>query len=351
MIIPHNIYFHVPFCASKCNYCAFYSAACANPDWDGYFNKISGEIEYWSSILGNIAVPTIFFGGGTPSLMPTNIMEKIIKSVKQNFTMPPDIEISMESNPGTINLDRLSEFKSIGINRISVGVQSMDDKTLVFMGRRHSVAQSLQLIDSAINLGLRTSGDFIYGLPEQSVTDIRKLCQQINQMGLQHCSMYELSLESGTPFAKMNLQLPDNDTMTEMYLAIQSDLNLPRYEISNYATPGQECRHNQNIWDGQPYIGIGDGACGRVFNKGVWYEQIGNGKKFTPLDTATRAREKVITGLRTTNGVYLDSDVRAVIDLTYCEKNPELLSVVNDRIIATEKGLLILDNLLLDLVK
>jgi len=158
--------------------------------------------------------------------------------------------------------------------------------------------------------------------------------------------MYELTIEPGTPFGKMNLDMPGNNDMADMYNTIKNTLVLPRYEVSNYATPGFECGHNQNVWDGAPYIGIGIGAAGRVFMNNTWYEQMGAHMKFDPMSTNTRAIEKVITGLRTMRGVMLANDVKNVLNMEYITNHPELVYITGDRICATERGLMILDDLL-----
>lgn len=344
----HNLYFHVPFCQTKCNYCAFYSSACANPDWTKYCDGILAEIDNWAIRLKKITVPTIFFGGGTPSLMPVDIFARIITKVRDKFNLSTDCEVSLESNPGTLDCKKLSEFQKLGVNRLSIGIQSLNDDELKFLGRCHDAATATQLVRDAKDLGLRVSGDFIYGLPGQTVTDVRKLCEQINELGLEHCSMYELSIEPDTPFSKMNLEMPDNETMAEMYETIGHTLTLPRYEVSNYGTP---CRHNQNIWDGAPYIGIGRGAAGRPLINGIWHEQTGDDKLFEKMDPSTRALEKIIMGLRTKNGVGLEPEITDLIDMLYVYKNPDLLQVVDNRLIATEKGLLFLNDLLVKLVR
>lgn len=348
--LPHNIYIHVPFCVSKCNYCAFFSRAITAPDWETYARDIVTEIKYWANILGHISVPTVFFGGGTPSLMPVATFERIMYALRENFDIATDTEITMESNPGTLDDDKLSEFITNGVNRLSIGVQSFDDNRLRFLGRRHTAAQAIHLIHAALSRGIRVSGDFIYGLPNDTVTDVAETCKTINKLGLEHCSMYELTIEPETPFGKMNLGMPTNEEMANMYQTIDTTLHLPRYEVSNYATPGNECRHNQNIWDGAPYIGLGRGAAGRVFMNNTWYEQQGAGALFSALDTDTRAVEKIITGLRQTRGAMLTRDVRNIINVNFVNKNPELLQIVDNRLCTTKKGMLILDDLMLNLV-
>lgn len=352
MIKPHNIYIHVPFCLSKCRYCAFFSAPCAKPDWDLFLKNILSEINRWANVLGKITVPTIFFGGGTPSLMPESVFSCIIENIEKNFFISKNCEITLEANPGTIEFDKLNNFKNLGVNRLSVGMQSFNDEKLKFLGRIHSAKQALDLLEFANKLNLRTSADFIYGLPEDTVQDVINLCKNINNIGLKHCSLYELTIEPDTPFGKMNLQMPSNEEMAEMYVAISQNLKLPRYEVSNYALPGNECRHNQNIWDGEPYIGIGKGAAGRILIDNQWYEQLGNNEKFEKITNETRAIEKLITGLRQVRGVKLDSDIKKVINLQFVNQNKNLLHITSDnRLAATEKGMLILDDLLLNLTR
>lgn len=321
------------------------------PDWDKYTNDICGEITFWAQKLGKIDIPTIFFGGGTPSLMPVWCFEKIMRVIGENFNILANAEITIESNPGTLDKAKLHDFCVAGTNRLSVGVQSLDDERLKFLGRRHSVADALNLLDVARDMGLRVSADFIYGLPNDTVDDIIKTCNQINAIGLQHCSMYELTIEPDTPFGKMNLQMPDNDTMAQMYMAIGDTLNIPRYEVSNYATPGAECKHNQNVWDGEAYIGIGRGGAGRVFVDGVWYEQLGNNARFERLDDTARAIEMILTGMRTVRGCRLTGATKNVIDMDWVRGNPTLVQINGDRISATPTGMLILDEVMVNLVR
>ena len=347
----HNLYIHVPFCMSKCNYCAFFSRACSNPDWQKYANDICDELNFWSEKLGKINIPTIFFGGGTPSLMPVEFFEQIMNCINERFNVLPDCEITLESNPGTIDKNKLIDFVSNGVNRLSVGVQSLKDEELVFLGRRHNVTQALNLLDSAQEMNLRISADFIYGLPNHNVESVINLCNQINKLGLKHVSMYELTIEENTPFGKMNLKMPDNDTMAEMYNAIGENLNLPRYEVSNYALENEHCKHNVNIWNGDAYVGIGRGGAGRVCLNGIWYEQKGNHELFEKMSDETRATEKILTGLRTMRGVKLTQDVKNMINFAWVNTHKDLVEIDGEYLHTTANGLLILDDLTLDLIK
>ena len=351
MIPAHNIYIHVPYCAAKCRYCAFFSHACANPDWSTYAANICLEIRAWRDRMDRISVPTVFFGGGTPSLMPTQIFEQIIKALRQSFDIASNAEITIEANPGTIGPDKLRDFVTIGLNRLSIGVQSLNDEELRYLGRIHSAHDALKLIDAALKIGLRTSADFIYALPGWDKKNVRSLCQQINDLGLRHCSLYELTIERGTPLAQENPIMPDNDSMADMYNAIGETLALPRYEVSNYAAPGEECRHNVNVWDGEPYIGIGRGAAGRVLIDGTWHEQTGGPDGIcTPISDTTRAVERIITGMRTTRGTRIDDITNRILAWEYIDAHPELVTRHGNRLRTTERGRLILDDLLVNLV-
>lgn len=336
---------------SKCNYCAFYSFACKNPDWAEYANKICNELKFWSQKLGKPTVPTIFLGGGTPSLMPVSIFEQIMNCINQNFVIAENCEITLESNPGTIDKDKLSGFISNGANRLSVGVQSLNDEELKFLGRRHDVKTAVNLLETAKNMNLRVSADFIYGLPNQKTEDVIKLCENINKLGLSHASMYELTIEKNTPFGKMNLNMPDNEEMAKMYDAIPHVLSLPRYEVSNYAISGNECRHNLNVWSGDAYIGIGKGAAGRVFCDGVWFEQRGNFECFEKISNDTRAVEKILTSMRTMRGVKLDEDIKKQLNFDWIYSHKDLVEIDGEYLHTTQNGLLILDDIIVDIIK
>lgn len=347
----HNIYIHVPFCMSKCNYCAFFSVACQNPDWQKYADDITNELTFWANKLGRIHVPTIFFGGGTPSLMPVGVFEQILGCIHANFDVDKDCEITLESNPGTLDKDKLIDFQSLGVNRLSVGVQSLNDIELQFLGRRHSVLDALNLLDVAKNIGLRVSADFIYGLPNQNVKSVIDLCKEINKLELKHVSMYELTIEKNTPFGKINMQMPDNETMAQMYTAISENLSLPKYEVSNYALPTEHCRHNENIWAGEAYIGIGRGGAGRPFIEGVWYDEMGNFEKFEKINDDTRDIEKIITGMRTVKGVMLTDSVAKQINFDWVKNHDDLVVQSGNYLHTTPRGMLMLDNIMLDLIK
>lgn len=348
----HNIYIHVPYCIAKCRYCAFFSHACRTPDWDTYTSGIIAEIDTWHARLGRIRVPTVFFGGGTPSLMPTLHFARIMDALRKNFDLAPDAEITAEANPGTIDEAKLREFVAAGITRLSIGVQSLNDDELRYLGRIHSARDALQLMDAAQKMPIRVSADFIYALPGWETENVKKLCRQINELGLKHCSLYELTIEDGTPLSQENPKMPDNDAMADMYCAIEDHLALPRYEVSNHAAPGFECAHNMNVWDGAAYIGLGDGAAGRVFINDTWYEQRGGPHgTLSPISNTDRATEKIITGLRTRRGVCIDKTIENILNTEYVNSNPDLVRISDNRMTATPRGILILDDLLVNLIR
>ncbi|MDR2686058.1 MAG: coproporphyrinogen III oxidase family protein [Rickettsiales bacterium] len=363
----HHLYIHTPFCAKKCPYCAFYSVA-TKPDWDEYAAGIIKAI----GEQPKCAVPTIFFGGGTPSLMPPMVLERILSAIHKHFNVDPNAEITIEINPGTLKVPfagegvdgvagrgsgKLTDYKALGINRVSIGAQSFNDRDLQFLGRIHTAAEARQTIEAAQNLDFKVSADFIYALPGQTLTDIADLCAEIKKIGLKHASLYELTIEPGTPFAT---KFPpkgggaqgagwfDPDNRTDFFTEIGKHLR--RYEVSNYAEPGFECQHNSGIWAGEPYIGLGAYAAGRLFDGNQWSEQLSG--VLTPLSTRARAIEKVITGLRTIRGVELTNDVREILNFDYINANPSYFChIPSATLTLTPQGLIILDFLLPYVIK
>lgn len=332
---PHHLYIHVPFCAKKCNYCAFHSVA-TKPNWDKYAADIKTAIRQQP----RCSVPTIFFGGGTPSLMPPAILEQILTAAHDHFDIDKNAEISLEMNPNS-NAE-LNTLRALGISRISVGAQSFNDDELQFLGRIHSAKEARATITAAMNLGFNVSADFIYALPNQTLANIKNLCSEIQTIGLPHASLYELTIEPNTPFFNSVSASP---LAAEMFIEIDSRLR--RYEVSNYAKPGHECRHNSGIWAGDPYIGLGPAAAGRIFDGQNWTEQYSGALR--PLSNRDRAIEMVITGLRTTLGVSLTPDILSVLNLDFIKKNNEIY-FDNSALSLTPAGLLILDSLLPDII-
>lgn len=283
--------------------------------------------------------------------MPVHVFETIIRHIGNVFNILPNAEITIEANPGTITNDKIDDFITAGLTRISIGVQALTPARLEYLGRIHTVRDAMNIVNYAMGTKLRVSADFIYGLPGDTIDTVTTMCHQINQIGLTHCSMYELTIEPGTPLAATHPKMPSNDDMAQMYNTIGEQLSIPRYEVSNYAVPGFECRHNQNVWAGEPYIGIGRGAAGRINIDGIWYEQMGNNQLMCPMDPSTRAIEKIITGMRTRRGIQLTNDVITKINMDFIDKNPLYFIHDKNHIAATDCGILILDKLLVNMVR
>jgi oxygen-independent coproporphyrinogen-3 oxidase len=327
---------------------------CDAPDWDGYARAIFRQLDWFHA--ADYKIETLFFGGGTPSLMPTGILEKIIAKLH----LADDCEFTAEANPKTFSSLKLKDWKDLGLNRLSIGIQSFDDADLKFLGRIHTAADAMDLLAAANDLNLRVSGDFIYGLPNQSVSDVVKMCEKINQTGLPHASLYELAIERGTPFQNMK---PVSESLgAEMYSAIQRALHLPRYEISNYGDP---CRHNAAVWAGAEYMGAGESAAGRIQSpksnaqSQKWIETkiVGGKVMANELTMRERAVEIVMTGLRTMRGVAIapaqDSSGAgnaSVINWDFIRKNPAYFIHDSESLRMTDSGLLLLDGLMKEII-
>lgn len=269
-----GLYIHIPFCQRKCNYCDFYSAV---PDTDAkgrYIDRLCKEMKKWG---GRTARPidTLYIGGGTPSLLSEVELTAIINTVRESFTLLPDAEITAEINPD----DNIAEFlrfaKALGVNRISIGVQSANDNELKVLGRRHSFQQAVLAVETAKKLGFNNiSADIMIGLPDSSQTSLQKSIDDILALDTQHISAYILKIEDGTPFAKVPLNLPDEDGIADQYLQICrcfKAAGYEHYEISNFAKAGYESRHNNRYWLDEEYIGIGPAAHSYFEGKRFYY--------------------------------------------------------------------------------
>lgn len=330
--MPHasclSIYIHWPFCASLCPYCDFNSHVAETIDHDAWVAAYISELRYWHAQVPNREITSVFWGGGTPSLMAPHIVEKVMNEVHKLWRVHADYEITLEANPGSIDAAKLSDFKAAGINRVSIGVQSLRDDGLKFLGRRHKSDEALRALRTARGLFDRVSADFIYALAAQSPADWRAELQTILNLNLDHLSLYQLTLEPGTPFYAraqrgevMTANEADSAEMFEITQAMCTAAGLPAYEISNHARAGQESRHNLAYWQYDDYLGIGPGAHGRVTLGGIKHattthrapaiylkrvaEQghaLHAPKKIAPPDAL---QEMMMMGLRLTAGIPL----------------------------------------------
>ena len=266
---PLALYIHIPWCVRKCPYCDFnsHNAPSAIPQRE-YIDALLADLDQDLPLVGGREVVSIFFGGGTPSLFSAENIARILDGVAARLTLQPGLEITLETNPGTVEHDSFAGYKRAGINRISFGVQSFDDAALQRLGRIHDAAQAEIAIKSAQDAGITNLNlDLMYALPEQTLAQALLDVEKGILLQTPHFSHYQLTLEPNTVFAAKPPPLPDHDSAWDMQEACQARLaeaGFAHYEVSAYAKPGQECRHNQNYWRFGDYLGIGAGAHGKL---------------------------------------------------------------------------------------
>ncbi|MBM3945581.1 MAG: radical SAM family heme chaperone HemW, partial [SAR202 cluster bacterium] len=262
------LYVHIPFCETKCPYCDFNTYARIEPLIPDYIAALRREIAVWGGLLGRPKTHTVFFGGGTPSYVPQDDFVAVLRDIHGAFDIAPDAEITLEANPGDFDLTKLSAYLDAGANRLSVGVQTFEDRLLSLLGRRHDAAQAIAAYRLAREAGFRNvSIDLMYGLPHQSLDDWTATLGQVTALSPDHLSMYCLTLEHGTPMEQWvksgRMPEPDADLAADMYVLAEerlARLGYRHYEISNWARPGFESRHNLAYWRNAPYLGVGPGA-------------------------------------------------------------------------------------------
>ena len=273
-----SLYIHIPYCDHKCIYCDFYSII-NYKNKPEYLNALKREIKYYAETSEDkFIVETIFFGGGTPSLMEVSYIEEILNGISNSFAVSENVEITLETNPGSVNREKLSMFRQIGINRISIGVQSFDDNDLRFLTRIHTGNEAIKTVNDAENIGFRNiSIDLIFNLPNQTKEKWRLNLEKSVTLPVQHISAYSLILEKGTILNKMvldgKIEIGDESFDADLYRFTQDFLigkGFMQYEVSNFALPGFECKHNQQYWNYGDYIGIGTAAHSFVNNKRWW---------------------------------------------------------------------------------
>lgn len=268
-----SLYLHIPFCLSKCPYCDFYSCEPKSGEIDRYVDALCTDLKMSRAAYGGtegFSTPftSVFFGGGTPSLLSPSQVANLLDVAANTYGFAADVEITLEANPGTVTVDSLDGYRSAGVNRLSLGVQSFDDAQLKWLGRQHDSTQALQAVEAARSVGFdRLSIDLMFSLPGQTVQQLKQQCLYVEQLGPEHLSVYGLTIEDETPFAhqyqKKMWKMPDDEQYREAFLLLHdrlTRLGYSHYEISNYAKPGHECRHNVGYWQRQPYLGVGAGA-------------------------------------------------------------------------------------------
>lgn len=272
-LLPLGLYIHWPFCLSKCPYCDFNSFVGQGIDVEAYTRAYMGELERFYKQTHDLSLTSIFFGGGTPSLMPPLLTAAIITKAKALWGESNLSEITLEANPSTAEMNRFQAFRDAGVNRLSIGIQSFQEQSLKFLGRGHNADEGKRAIAMAQNIFPRVSFDLIYALPEQTLTEWKEELTYALSLGTGHLSLYQLTIEPGTAFAprydRGEIVLPEEDLAADLYELTQTlcqEKGLPAYEISNHARRGDESQHNLIYWRYDDYIGIGPGAHGRFKN-------------------------------------------------------------------------------------
>ncbi len=323
------LYIHWPFCLAKCPYCDFNSHVREVLPQARFAAALRAELAWEAARLGRRRLSSIFFGGGTPSLMAPETVAALIADATRRFDPAPDLEITLEANPTSVERARLAAFRDAGVNRVSLGVQSLDGAALRLLGRQHDAPQAVAALETARALFPRISFDLIYARPGQTVAAWRTELRDALSLAADHLSLYQLTIEPGTAFEALHrrgeIVLPDDDTGAALYdttAEAAARFGLLPYEVSNYACPGSESRHNLAYWRYADYAGIGPGAHGRLTLPDgavatrrhrapeAWAERVerdGHGtRQQDVLDPPTRAREMLLMGLRLSEGVSLD---------------------------------------------
>ena len=326
---PIALYVHWPFCVSKCPYCDFNSHVRASIDSDAWRAALLSDLAHEAALNGGRRLSSIFFGGGTPSLMPPDIVGALIDAATRHWRPTSDIEITLEANPSSVEAARFADLAAAGVNRVSLGLQSLENEALHFLGRAHDVREGLAALEVAQSTFGRVNFDLIYARPDQSLADWESELARGLSFGTDHLSLYQLTIEPGTRFAtlvaqgKLNPADPDHAAdLYEQTQAMTAAAGITAYEISNHARPGQESRHNLTYWRYGDYVGVGPGAHGRRDGLATlrhrkpenWMSAVtrnGHGLQGEePLDGRDRAREALLMGLRLAEGVDLDRIAR-----------------------------------------
>jgi putative oxygen-independent coproporphyrinogen III oxidase len=322
------VYMHWPFCRSKCPYCDFNSHVAATIDHNAWREAYRKEIAHYAALVPGRQISSVFFGGGTPSLMEAKTVEVILGELRRHWSFANEVEITLEANPNSAEAGTFSAFHAAGVNRLSLGVQSLYDDALKFLGRGHNSAEAKQAIALADKYFPRFSFDIIYARKDQTLASWEKELREALELANAHLSLYQLTIENGTQFHTLTGRgeklISGDDDAAAMYELTQDILGaagLPAYEVSNYAKPGNESRHNLTYWHYDDYIGIGPGAHGRYRLDGaryatedhrapeVWLRLVkeqGNGIRVRDVvDNETAQREALMMGLRLTSGIDL----------------------------------------------
>jgi oxygen-independent coproporphyrinogen-3 oxidase len=376
---PIALYIHWPFCAAKCPYCDFNSHARERIDQARFRAALRRELAHEAARTGRRPLVSIFFGGGTPSLMEPETVAALIADARAAFDAALEIEITLEANPTSVEAEELAAFRDAGVNRVSLGVQSLEEEALRFLGRKHDTAQAVAALETARALFPRVSFDLIYARPGQAEESWRAELRRALALAADHLSLYQLTIEPGTQFATLYARgafaLPEGEDAARLYRATAEEaarFGLMAYEVSNYAKPGAESRHNLQYWRYGDYLGIGPGAHQRVIRDGAllaarrhrapeeWAARVErDGHAIVeeePLAPLERAREALLMGLRLAEGVDpARVEARSGLAFAQAVDSAMLAALIDEgllrwteagRLAATPDGLLRLDALL-----
>ena len=376
---PISIYFHWPFCESKCPYCDFNShvrQAIEQQDWLLGYKR---NIQKWFAKFKKPVIETIYFGGGTPSLMDPSVVSDLISNIYKYHSVSENIEVSLEANPSSVEIKKFKDYASAGINRISIGVQSFVDKDLKLLGRLHSAKEAISAIKTSLSIFDNVNFDLIYGRQYQELKDWEQELQFALSLGSQHLSLYQLTIENDTAFSmlfkKGKLKGLPTERLSRKFFLTTEELctlsGLKHYEVSNYSLEGYECKHNLNYWRCGNFLGIGPGAHGRyqvnmnrysyenIVNPETWLKKAINGNlptnKETIISNMDHYEEYVIMGLRLREGISLKK-VRKIFGIDFDKDKLNNLIVLgfveiyNDRLKVLPKGRILLNQIVKELL-
>ena len=365
-----GLYIHWPFCAAKCPYCDFNSHVSRFIDHDAWCAAYLSEIERLGAETSGRVLRSVFFGGGTPSLMEPRVVGAIMDTIHRTWPIANDMEVTLEANPTSVEAARFADFHTVGINRVSMGIQALNDADLHALGRLHTAAEGLAAFDIARQTFDRVSFDLMYGRQNQSLAEWEAELSRALALALDHLSLYQLTVEPGTAFgdrydAGKLPGLPSDDLSADLYTLTQeltADAGLRRYEVSNHARDGAESRHNLIYWRYGDYVGIGPGAHGRVTLDGTRFstEQARMPKAWLdgqnretrqPLTSQDAATEYMLMGLRLAEGIDLDryaalagTEVSGIVLSELAENG--FITVQNRQLIIQEQGFMVLNEIL-----
>lgn len=355
-----SIYLHWPFCKSKCPYCDFFSQVKKNIDQDVIIEGYLNQLDQYCHMLPQRHIASIFFGGGTPSLITPANITAILKKIDSLWGLDNECEISLEANPNTNTPTLFKDLRSAGINRLSLGIQSLDDNELKFLGRTHTSNEAINAIDSVLKNFDNHSIDLIYALPNQTAKSWQHQLDIASSFGLKHISLYQLTIEENTLFYRKGIKPLCEEEATNLYNLTEERLSIKnylKYEVSNYAQTNYESKHNLGYWIGRDYIGIGKAAHGRIKYNDKFFA-VCDPIQLEELTNKEKAEELIIMGLRLTSGInkeifksvcqidfdkFINQDFKTkALELGLIEDNKQYFK-------ATSKGFLLIDYLITEL--